>query len=81
MSRSLAAIVGGAAGGLALLVVLVWFLWRRFLLCKALRNKNSETGSSDPSTVSKHHIFEICVKIVQNLKFFFLGGLNLTSFS
>ncbi|KAM3403674.1 hypothetical protein ACQJBY_007035 [Aegilops geniculata] len=50
MSLSIAAIAGIAAGGAALLVVVavVIALWCR---ARARRNRTSETGSSDPSTL------------------------------
>ncbi|KAB1214035.1 Proline-rich receptor-like protein kinase PERK3 [Morella rubra] len=52
MSKSNAAIVGGAAGVLAIflaiVIVLVWFSKSQ---CKKFSNKNSETGSSDPSAI------------------------------
>lgn len=53
MSKSNAAIVGGAIGMLAfsaIVIVLVWFCKTQ---CKNLSNKNSETGSSDPSALGK----------------------------
>lgn len=53
MSKSNAAIVGGAVGMLvfsAIVIVLVWFCKTQ---CKNLSNKNSETGSSDPSALGK----------------------------
>ncbi|XP_064989387.1 putative serine/threonine-protein kinase isoform X1 [Musa acuminata AAA Group] len=46
-----AAVVGGAAGGLAFLVIVIGFLWFYFLHCRTPANKSSETGSSDPSTL------------------------------
>ncbi|URE29145.1 STYKc [Musa troglodytarum] len=49
MSSSIAAIVGAAAGGLALLVIIIGFLWFYILCCRTPANKSSETGSSDPS--------------------------------
>lgn len=53
MSKSNATIVGGAVGMLAfsaIVIVLVWFCKTQ---CKNLSNKNSETGSSDPSALGK----------------------------
>ncbi|URD78221.1 STYKc [Musa troglodytarum] len=47
----LKAVVGGAAGGLAFLVIVIGFLWFYFLHCRTPANKSSETGSSDPSTL------------------------------
>ncbi|XP_064977233.1 putative serine/threonine-protein kinase isoform X1 [Musa acuminata AAA Group] len=49
MSSSIAAIVGAAAGGLALLAIIIGFLWFYILCCRTPANKSSETGSSDPS--------------------------------
>lgn len=53
MPGSVAEIVGAAAGGFALLVIVVGFLcfyifyWRR----TEAKNRSSETGSSDPSNL------------------------------
>ncbi|XP_010241786.1 PREDICTED: proline-rich receptor-like protein kinase PERK13 isoform X2 [Nelumbo nucifera] len=49
MSKPYAAIVGGAAAGIALLVIVIGFMWFYRSQFKNLLNKNSETGSSDPS--------------------------------
>ncbi|XP_034684791.1 serine/threonine-protein kinase-like protein ACR4 isoform X2 [Vitis riparia] len=49
MLKPYGAIVGGAAGVLALVAVVVGFVWFCKLQCKNFSNKNSETGSSDPS--------------------------------
>ncbi|XP_058076682.1 probable serine/threonine-protein kinase At1g01540 isoform X2 [Magnolia sinica] len=46
---SIATIVGGAAGGLALVVIIISFIWLCLQRCKNYSNRNSETGSSDPS--------------------------------
>ncbi|PIA61585.1 hypothetical protein AQUCO_00300834v1 [Aquilegia coerulea] len=51
MSQPLATIVGGAAGGLAGVVLLIGFLWFYMSHCKKSSNKSSETGSSDPSAL------------------------------
>ncbi|KAF5204169.1 kinase [Thalictrum thalictroides] len=51
MSESLATIVGGAAGGLAGVVLLIGFLWFYMSHCKKFSNKSSEAGSSDPSAL------------------------------
>lgn len=55
MSKSSsAAIVGGAVGALALVAIVVGFVWLCKTQCfKHLSNKNSETGSSDPSAIGK----------------------------
>ncbi|XP_042497303.1 nodulation receptor kinase isoform X2 [Macadamia integrifolia] len=48
MSRTLAALIGGAAGAMALMGVIMVFLW--FCLCQNRSiSRTSETGSSDPS--------------------------------
>lgn len=48
MSRTLAAVIGGAAGAVALLGVVILVTW--FLLCNNRSvSRTSETGSSDPS--------------------------------
>ncbi|XP_044485259.1 probable receptor-like protein kinase At2g39360 isoform X2 [Mangifera indica] len=51
MSKSVATIVGGAAGALALMAVFVGLVWFCKSQCKNVSNKNSETGSSDPSAL------------------------------
>lgn len=65
MSRTLAAIVGGAAGAAALLGVVIFVTW--FFLCNNRSvSRTSETGSSDPS--QGHFCFVIvCLSI--NLKY------------
>ncbi|KAK8338746.1 hypothetical protein V6Z11_A09G276000 [Gossypium hirsutum] len=47
-----ATIVGGAAGTLALMAVIMGFFWF-FKSCKSFSNRASETGSSDPSTLTE----------------------------
>lgn len=51
MSNSLAAVVGGAAGAIALVVILIGFIWFCMQQCKKFANRNSDTGSSDPSAL------------------------------
>lgn len=46
----IATIVGGAAGALVLLAVVIGFLWF-FKSCRNISNRTSETGSSDPSAL------------------------------
>ncbi|KAK2992015.1 hypothetical protein RJ640_014876 [Escallonia rubra] len=53
MSGPLAAIVGGAGGSLALLGIVIGFVWFWICHCKKYSNKNSDTNSSDPSAVGK----------------------------
>ena len=53
MLKPYGAIVGGAAGVLALVAVVVGFVWFCKLQYKNFSNKNSETGSSDPSAPGK----------------------------
>uniref|UniRef100_A0A5B7APT3 non-specific serine/threonine protein kinase n=1 Tax=Davidia involucrata TaxID=16924 RepID=A0A5B7APT3_DAVIN len=53
MSMSFAAIVGGAGGALAVLAIVIGFVWFCMLQCRNFSNKNSETGSSDPSAVAE----------------------------
>ncbi|KAK4367321.1 hypothetical protein RND71_011113 [Anisodus tanguticus] len=48
MSRTLAAIVGGAAGAVALVVIVVVILWFCIFHKRSI-SRTSETGSSDPS--------------------------------
>ncbi|MBA0651821.1 hypothetical protein Goklo_019123 [Gossypium klotzschianum] len=47
-----ATIVGGAAGTLALMAVIMGFFWL-FKSCKSFSNRASETGSSDPSALTE----------------------------
>lgn len=53
MSRSFAVTLGGAAGAIALLGIVIGVVWFCMLQCKKLSNKNSDTGSSDPYAVGK----------------------------
>lgn len=57
MSKPSAAIVGGAAGALALVAIVIGVVWFYKTHCKNLSNKNSETGSSDPSAIGKDQFF------------------------
>jgi hypothetical protein len=53
MSISLAAIIGGAAGAVALVGISILLLW--FCLFRQTSvSRTSETGSSDPSQGNKH---------------------------
>ncbi|XP_028761200.1 putative serine/threonine-protein kinase isoform X2 [Neltuma alba] len=61
MSRNLAAAVGGAAGAVALVgivILLIWFC----LFHKSSVSRNSETGSSEPSQVGRHGGIELTVR-------------------
>ncbi|GMY27672.1 proline-rich receptor-like protein kinase PERK3 [Fagus crenata] len=51
MSKSNAAIVGGAVGVLAFLAIVIVLVWFCKTQCKNFSNRNSETGSSDPSAL------------------------------
>ncbi|XP_059434708.1 proline-rich receptor-like protein kinase PERK3 isoform X1 [Corylus avellana] len=51
MSKSNAAVVGGAAGAVAFLAIVILLVWVCKLQCKNVGNRNSETGSSDPSAL------------------------------
>lgn len=51
MSKSIATIVGGAAGAIALLSIIIGLIWFYKSQCKSSSNRNSETGSSDPSAL------------------------------
>lgn len=53
MSKSIAAVVGGAAGALAFMAIVLGLLWLCKSQSKNYQNKNSETGSSDPSALGK----------------------------
>ncbi|XP_059434709.1 proline-rich receptor-like protein kinase PERK3 isoform X2 [Corylus avellana] len=53
MSKSNAAVVGGAAGAVAFLAIVILLVWVCKLQCKNVGNRNSETGSSDPSALGK----------------------------
>ena len=59
MSASLAAILGGAAGAVALvgiIIILVGFC----LSCNRSVSRTSETGSSDPSIQGNSYIIYVC---------------------
>nr|XP_043616563.1 nodulation receptor kinase [Erigeron canadensis] len=61
MSRTLAAIVGGAAGAVALVGVVILVTW--FFLCNNRSvSRTSETGSSDPSQVGRPQGVELVVR-------------------
>ncbi|KAK2646294.1 hypothetical protein Ddye_021489 [Dipteronia dyeriana] len=49
---SVATIIGGAAGAFAVLTIVTGLVW--FCKCKNISNRNSDTGSSDPSNVELH---------------------------
>ncbi|ESR32892.1 hypothetical protein CICLE_v10005161mg [Citrus x clementina] len=53
MSKSIAAVVGGAAGALAFMAIVLGLVWLCKSQSKNYQNKNSETGSSDPSALGK----------------------------
>lgn len=61
MSSHLAAIVGGAAGAVAMVLVVVFLIW--FCLCHKRRaSRTSETGSSDPSYQGKSGGIELSIR-------------------
>ncbi|XP_022774182.1 serine/threonine-protein kinase CDG1-like isoform X3 [Durio zibethinus] len=75
MSRTLAAILGGAAGAVALVGIiglLVWFC----LFHKRGVSRTSETGSSDPSVQGRHLGVELSL---QDARRFELGELSLAT--
>lgn len=53
MSTFIAAVVGAAAGGLALLAIVIGILWFYILPTWNPANRSSETGSSEPSNPGK----------------------------
>lgn len=53
MSKSFAAVVGGGFGGLALVAIVIGFIWFCMQHCKNFANRNSDTGSSDPSALGR----------------------------
>ncbi|XP_057956862.1 probable serine/threonine-protein kinase PBL15 [Malania oleifera] len=53
MSWSSATVVGGAAGAFALAAIIIGVVWFCKLHCKKSSNKNSETGSSEPSALGE----------------------------
>lgn len=55
MSWSLAALVGGAAGGLAVVAIVLGLICLYLFRWKGLSNRASETASSDPSTLVEWH--------------------------
>lgn len=46
-------VVGGAAGAIAFIAVVIGIVWFCKFHSKKFSNKNSETGSSDPSALGK----------------------------
>lgn len=65
MSGPLAAIVGGAAGAVALVGIVVIFLWF-CLLRNRSTSRTSETGSSDPSLEGSDPYFSGCAWMYSN---------------
>ncbi|KAK6930122.1 Serine-threonine/tyrosine-protein kinase, catalytic domain [Dillenia turbinata] len=53
MSRSVITVVGSAVGAAILVVILIGLVWICMSQCKRFSNKNSETGSSDPSAIAE----------------------------
>lgn len=53
MSKASTTIVGVSIGAVAVLVIFIVLVWFCKFHCKKFSNKNSETGSSDPSTLGK----------------------------
>ena len=66
MSNSFAAIVGGAGGVIAILAIVIGFVHYCMLRHKNLSNRNSDTGSSDPSAVGKFHQTVKGIKLSNN---------------
>ncbi|KAK7290575.1 hypothetical protein RIF29_05091 [Crotalaria pallida] len=58
MSSTLAAILGGAAGAVALVGIVIILIWY-CLFHKRGASRTSETGSSDPSQVGRHGVIEL----------------------
>ncbi|KAF7819335.1 putative serine/threonine-protein kinase isoform X1 [Senna tora] len=61
MSGTLAAIVGGAAGAVALVGIVIALIWF-FLSHRRNVSRTSETGSSDPSQVGRHGGIELTLR-------------------
>ncbi|KAK6913803.1 Serine-threonine/tyrosine-protein kinase, catalytic domain [Dillenia turbinata] len=53
MSRSVIAVIGSAVGAAILVAIFIGLVWICMLQCKRFSNKNSETGSSDPSALAE----------------------------
>lgn len=53
MSKPSTTIVAGAAGAIAVIAMVIGIVWFCKFQCKKLSNRNSETGSSDPSALGK----------------------------
>ena len=53
MSRSFAVILGGTGGAVVLLGILIGVVWFYMLQRRKHSNKNSDTGSSDPSAIGR----------------------------
>ncbi|KAK3183919.1 hypothetical protein Dsin_031205 [Dipteronia sinensis] len=61
MSTSLAAIIGGAAGAVALVGIVIFLIWF-FLFHNQSASRTSETGSSDPSQVERNVGIELSIR-------------------
>ncbi|XP_015971135.1 putative serine/threonine-protein kinase isoform X1 [Arachis duranensis] len=73
MSSSLAALLGGAAGAVALagiVIILIWFCIFR----KRSVSRTSETGSSDPSQVGRHGTIELSIRDTRRFEMEELSG-------
>lgn len=53
MSKQTTTIVGGAAGAIAFVAVVIGLVWFCKFHSKKYSNNNSETGSSDPSALGE----------------------------
>lgn len=69
MSRTLAAILGGAAGAVALVGILVIIIWYRIFRARNVSG-TSETGSSDPSVQGNYSLrdHQIIITTIQMVR-------------
>lgn len=65
MSRTLAAILGGAAGAVALVGIIILIIW--FCLSHRSVSRTSETNSSDPSIQGNVSIMQLQEGFLQEL--------------
>lgn len=69
MSGNLAAILGGAAGAVALVGIIILLIWYCLSKNRSV-SRNSETGSSDPSFPGNAYVICVSYKISESNKIF-----------
>ncbi|XP_065868355.1 receptor-like protein kinase HERK 1 isoform X2 [Euphorbia lathyris] len=75
MSKTLAAILGGAAGVVALVGIGIFLIWFCLFRKKNL-SRTSETGSSDPSTREGRHVVELSLRELREARRFDMEELS-----